>query len=82
MNIFSRRIKLKRIGIIMAAFLLFTTLAADCGKVTPTMTPSMTTTTITTQTSLSTTTETSGLNSASTESVNGLSLSLSTDRTT
>jgi hypothetical protein len=71
----------KRIEII-AGVLLFCALAAGCGRITTTMTPAVTTTSNTTQTSLSTTTDISGLNSASTESVNGLRLSLSTDRTT
>jgi hypothetical protein len=51
--------------------LLLSTVAAGCGKITTTPTPAMTTTLITTQTSSSTTTD-----------INGLSLSLSTDRTT
>jgi hypothetical protein len=72
-----------KIGIILTAILLLLSImAAGCGKVTSTMTPAMTTTSNTTQTSSSTTTDNSELNSVSTESVNGLSLSLSTDRTT
>jgi hypothetical protein len=67
---------------ITATLLLLGVLVAGCGKVTSTMTPAMTTTSNTTQTSSSTTTDISGLNSASTETENGLSLSLSTDRTT
>jgi hypothetical protein len=71
----------KRIEII-AGVLLCCVWASGCGRIITTMTPSMTTTLITTQTSSSTTTDISGLNSASTEPVNGLSLLLSTDRTT
>jgi hypothetical protein len=68
-----------KIGIILTAtLLLLSVTAAGCGRITTTMT----TTSNTTQTSSSTTTDISGLNSASTESANGLSLSLSTDRTT
>ena len=67
---------------ITATLLLLGVLVAGCGKVTSTMTPAMTTTSNTTQTSSSTTTDISGLNSASTETENGLSLSISTDRTT
>ena len=73
----------KRIGNgLTAIILLLSIMAAGCGRVTTTMTPTMTVTSNTTQTSSSTTTDISGLNSASNESVNGLSLSLSTDRTT
>jgi len=68
----------KRIGTILIVILLFAISAESCGRITTTIT----TTLITSQTSLSTTTDISRLNSASTESINGLSLSLSTDRTT
>jgi hypothetical protein len=61
----------KRIGNgLTAILLLLSIMAAGCGK------------NNTSQTSSSTTTDNSELNSVSTESVNGLSLSLSTDRIT
>jgi len=72
----------KRIEIIMGVIISLGILAAGCGRITTTMTPAMTTTSNPTQTSLPTTTDISGFNSTSTETVNGLSLSLSTDRTT
>ena len=73
MNIFLRGINLKRIGIMMTASLLFTTLAAGCGKTNTTQN--------TIQTEPATLYNTIGINSASTKSANGLSFSLSTDQT-
>lgn len=67
---------------IAAILLLLSIMTAGCGRITTTITPSMTATSNTTQPSSSTTKDNSGGNSASTESANGLSLSLSTDRTT
>ena len=67
---------------IAAILLLLSIMTAGCGRITTTINPSMTATSNTTQPSSSTTKDNSGGNSASTESANGLSLSLSTDRTT
>ncbi len=68
---------------LIAILLLISVMAAGCGKIavktTTTMTTSSTSSTLTTS---STTTDISKPNSASTETENGLSLSLSTDRTT
>jgi hypothetical protein len=82
-----------KIQALIGAILALTTMTAGCGKTgtkttgTPTSTTGTTTitttsTTSSTLTTSATTTDISGLNSASTESVNGLSLSLSTNRTT
>jgi hypothetical protein len=67
---------------IIAGILIFCVLAAGCGRITTPVTPAMTTTSNITQPSSSMTTDNSGLNSASTDSVNGLSLLLAMDRTT
>ena len=71
-----------KIGNILIAILLFAISAAGCARITITMTPSMTTILITTQTSSSTTKDNSGRSSVSSNSTNGLSLSLSLDGTT
>ena len=65
-----------KIGNALIVVLLLTIMAAGCGK-----TNTKTTATLPTSTA-ATTTGISGLSSASTESVNGLSVSLATDRTT